>query len=104
MCRGPDCFRDTFLILAALAAAALGLALVLWHRTRPLYVKVIAWTKTERSKRGLKARRLVWGSALCDLRDKCLLSVPAINGVQAAGTCRRVRGGPNRLECRATVT
>ena len=57
MCRGPDCFRDTFLILAALAAAALGLALVLWHRTRPLYVKVIAWTKTERSKRGLKARR-----------------------------------------------
>lgn len=56
MCRGADCFRDTFLILATLAAVALGMALVLWHRTRPLYVKVIAWTKTERSKRGLKAR------------------------------------------------
>ena len=58
-CRGADCFRDTFLILAALAAAALATAVVLWHRTRPLYVKVIAWTKTERSKRGLKARRFV---------------------------------------------
>ncbi|KAK9831891.1 hypothetical protein WJX81_006335 [Elliptochloris bilobata] len=54
-CRGPDCFRTTFLILAGLAAAALGVAVVLWHRTRPLYVKVIAWTKTERSKRGLKS-------------------------------------------------
>ena len=56
-CRGPDCFRATFLLLAGLAAAALVIAVVLWHRTRPLYAKVIAWTKTERGKRGLKARR-----------------------------------------------
>ena len=59
-CVGPDCFRATFLLLAGLAAAALGVAVVLWRRTRPLYVKVIAWTKTERSKRGLKARYQIY--------------------------------------------
>lgn len=85
-CRGPACFRTTFLVLAGLAAAALVAAVVLWQRTRPLYAKVIAWTKTERSKRGLRARTCwptdrVWVTLRCArgfiFTEPCSISVPS---------------------------
>lgn len=52
LCKGPACFRLTFLVIAGLAAAALVISFLLHRRTRPLYERVIADTLAERSRRG----------------------------------------------------
>jgi hypothetical protein len=40
-CMGPDCFRYTFLIAAALSAFGTVLAALLWRRTSKKYQKII---------------------------------------------------------------
>ena len=46
-----------FLINGGLAVVAVVTSVLLWHRTRGLYGKVIEVTKAERAKRGLQVRR-----------------------------------------------
>ena len=58
-CKGTDCFQVVFLINAGLAVVAVVTSVLLWHRTRGLYHKVIEVTKAERAKRGLQVRRPV---------------------------------------------
>ena len=58
-CKGTDCFQVVFLINAGLAVVAVVTSVLLWHRTRGLYHKVIEVTKAERAKRGLQVRRSV---------------------------------------------
>ncbi|CAK0754435.1 hypothetical protein CVIRNUC_002297 [Coccomyxa viridis] len=53
-CKGTDCFQVVFLINAGLAVVAVVTSVLLWHRTRGLYHKVIEVTKAERAKRGLQ--------------------------------------------------
>jgi hypothetical protein len=55
MCRGPSCFRWTFLVVAALCTVATCLALLLWYRSRAAYRSVIKVMMAERMKRGIKA-------------------------------------------------
>ena len=55
-CKGTDCFQVVFLINAGLAVVAVVTSVLLWHRTRGLYHKVIEVTKAERAKRGLQVR------------------------------------------------
>lgn len=40
-CRGVDCFRYTFLAVAALSLVVTLLAVLLWHRTRDMYATII---------------------------------------------------------------
>ncbi len=40
-CHGPNCFRWTFLIVAALCTVATCMALLLWYRSRAAYRSVI---------------------------------------------------------------
>ena len=40
-CIGPDCFRYTFLIVAALSLLSTLLAGILWLRTRTMYATII---------------------------------------------------------------
>lgn len=40
-CMGPDCFRYTFLIVAALSLVVTLLAFILWLRTRDMYATII---------------------------------------------------------------
>ena len=56
-CKGTDCFQLVFLINGGLAVVAVVTSVLLWHRTRGLYGKVIEVTKAERAKRGLQVRR-----------------------------------------------
>ena len=58
-CKGIDCFQVVFLINAGMAVVAVVTSVLLWHRTRGLYHKVIEVTKAERAKRGLQVRRSV---------------------------------------------
>ena len=53
-CKGTDCFQLVFLINGGLAVVAVVTSILLWHRTRGLYGKVIEVTKAERAKRGLQ--------------------------------------------------
>ncbi|CAL5227480.1 g10457 [Coccomyxa viridis] len=53
-CKGTDCFQLVFLINGGLAIVAVVTSVLLWHRTRGLYGKVIEVTKAERAKRGLQ--------------------------------------------------
>lgn len=57
-CRGPNCFRPTFLIVAAASAVALLLSIMLHRRTLPLYERVIQDTIAERKRRGREVRTL----------------------------------------------
>ena len=43
-CMGPDCFRYTFLIVAALSLIVTLLAVILWLRTRSMYATIIQVT------------------------------------------------------------
>mmetsp|Transcript_14199 Transcript_14199/g.42879 ORF Transcript_14199/g.42879 Transcript_14199/m.42879 type:complete len:728 (-) Transcript_14199:369-2552(-) len=54
-CRGPLCFRYTFLIVAALAVVATIFATIVWARSREAYKAVIKVMMAERMKRGIKA-------------------------------------------------
>ena len=53
-CRGSNCFQAVFLINAGLATVAVVTSVLLWRRTKHLYVRIIELTKTERKKRGLQ--------------------------------------------------
>ena len=56
VCKGPGCFRVTYLVEAGLAGAACVAAVLLWRRCQHLYDRVAAVTRDERGRRGLQAR------------------------------------------------
>lgn len=79
-CMGTDCFQVVFLINGGLAVVAVVTSVLLWHRTRGLYGKVIEITKAERAKRGLQ----VWHPLLAlhmTFETVCTAEIPALEGL-----------------------
>ena len=53
-CLGSECFRPTFLVLTVLSGAAVAASVLLWHRNRHLYARVIQHTRAEKKRRGVQ--------------------------------------------------
>ena len=67
-CIGPDCFRYTFLIVAALSLLSTLLAGILWYRTRTMYATIIEVGPLLLARRGLLLGGI--GTSVCSTTAK----------------------------------
>jgi len=98
-CMGTDCFQVVFLINGGLAVVAVVTSVLLWHRTRGLYGKVIEITKAERAKRGLQ----VWHPLLAlqmAFETMCTAALEGLLGHKGRESHTRLMGEtPSASQC-----